>query len=120
MHVNFDSQNPEARDFCALVNESGRRIEFHVICVEGETYMIALSGKYGQPATRQKAVGPFLSVAKAERSVRSICNALVRTGYEELVRSKPHWQFQVLGETRKLRSTPPGHSVSYLSDFYSD
>jgi len=89
--------------FCALINDSGRRVEFYLRTVESKVYMIALSGQFGRPATRQKAQGPFVSLRLAEDAMKAISKAMIRTGYEQLINIRPHWQFQMLAEVKKLR-----------------
>ena len=104
---------PVNPNFCALINENGRRIEFHLAQVENLIYMVALSGRFGQPASRQKAQGPFLTKAEAADNMRAISNTLVHTGYEQLIGVKPYWHFQVLGELRRVKRAQANFTCPY-------
>jgi hypothetical protein len=123
VRLKYNSQKQTDASFCALINDSGRRIEFHLAAVENQIYMVALSGKYGQPASRQKAQGPFFTMELAAGSMRAICNSLVRTGYEQLINVKPHWQFQVLAELKQIRQAKNKNPLSFAfnpNDVYFD
>ncbi len=123
MRLDYSTQFTDNPEFSALINGSGRRIEFHIAQAERYYYMVALSGRSGKPAVRQKLLGPFFSLEQASGTVRAIGNSLVHTGYERLIGSKPQWTFQVLGELKRLKKEKRKFQGDYAfnpNDVYFD